>query len=159
VAGLGQHLDQRTGDALLALDRLVGIGIDAECQWRRSMAGTRELGAEQFSGVGLGEQAGFEVEPGGEVEIAVAGPREAVGATVLAATVRIDRLLEPDVWRIVAADDAARGGPSGSPAGSKPPVQPSSSASTSRRAKRPSVLMRAPRPLIDALIGALCAAG
>src|SRR5690606_8399579 len=46
--------------------------------------------------------------PRGEVEVGVAGPREAVHAAVLAAPVRIHRLAEAHVGRLVAADDAAR---------------------------------------------------
>ncbi len=42
-------------------------------------------------------------------EIAVRGPRVAVDAAMLTATVGIDRLLEGDVRAVVAGDDCARG--------------------------------------------------
>src|SRR3546814_2953847 len=53
-------------------------------------------------------QPGLEIQPGRQVEIGVRGPGEAVHATVLATAIRIHRLAEADVGRVVAADDAAR---------------------------------------------------
>src|SRR6185369_12033122 len=41
-------------------------------------------------------------------EIGMGRPRVAVDAAVLAAAIRIDRLRERDVWRLVAGDDRAR---------------------------------------------------
>src|SRR5690606_14289252 len=45
---------------------------------------------------------------GRQVQIAVRGPRIAVDAAVFAASVRVDRLVEGDVGRGVARQDAAR---------------------------------------------------
>ena len=47
--------------------------------------------AQALRGVGLGDDAGFEVEPGRQVQVAVGGPGIAVDAAVLAAPVGIDR--------------------------------------------------------------------
>ena len=52
--------------------------------------------------------AGLEVEAGREAEPAMGGPRVAVDASVLAATVGVDRLLEAQIGRVVARDGAAR---------------------------------------------------
>ena len=52
--------------------------------------------------------AGFEIETGGKVEIAMAGPRITVNAPMFAALVRIDRTIEGHVGRVVVADDFVR---------------------------------------------------
>src|SRR5690606_32425622 len=108
VAELGQHLDQPAGDPVAALDRLVGVGVHAQRDRRAAVARARQLGAQAFGGVGLGEQPGFEVEARRQVHPGVRRARVAVHAAVLAAAVGIDRLLEAQVRRLVAADDAAR---------------------------------------------------
>ena len=69
----------------------------------QTVARLRELGAQQRGGVGLGEELRLEIEARREVEVRVRRPRVAVDAAVLAALVRIDRLRERDVGRIVAA--------------------------------------------------------
>ncbi len=108
MVALGEHLDHGARDLPLALDRLVRVGVGAERDRLAAVAGLRELGAQQRGGVGLREELRLEVEPRREVEIRVRRPRVAVDAAVLAALVRIDRLRERDVRRIVAADDRAR---------------------------------------------------
>src|SRR5690606_2425173 len=105
---LRQHLQQRAADPSLALQRLVGVGVDPQRDRRAAVARLRQLGAQQLGGVGLGEQPGLEVQPRGQVEVGVAGAGEAVDAAVFAAAVGVDRLAEADVGRLVAADDAAR---------------------------------------------------
>ena len=64
VASSGQRLDQRSGDAILTLDRLIGIGVGAEGDRRRPVSGCRQLALQKLSGAFLGEQLGFEIEPG-----------------------------------------------------------------------------------------------
>src|SRR5690606_27120828 len=103
-----QHLQQAAGDALAPLQRLVGVGVRGRRARRAAVARLREFGAQELHAVGLGEQPGLEVQSRGEVEVGVAGPREAAHAAVLAAPVRIHRLAEAHVGRLVAADDAAR---------------------------------------------------
>src|SRR5690606_27805708 len=109
VAELGQHLDQFAGDPVAALDRLVGVGVHAQRDRRAAVALAREFGAQAFGGIGLGEQPGLEVQPRRQVHPRVRRARVAVHAAVLAAAVGIDRLVEAEVGRLVAADDAARG--------------------------------------------------
>ena len=62
---------------------------------------------EKARGVGLVEEPGLEIEPGGQSYVRVARPRVAVDAAVLATPVRIDRQVEADVGRVVAGQDSA----------------------------------------------------
>src|SRR5262249_5994528 len=73
------------------------------------VARRRELVAQQLDRVRLVEDLRLEVSPGRQVEVGVRWPRVAIDAAVLAAAVRIDRLTEADVGRLVARDDRARG--------------------------------------------------
>ena len=108
MAGALQHLDQRPGDAVLALDRLIGIGVGAEGDRRRHVFWRRQLALEELGRALFGEQAGLEIEPGREAHIGVARPRVAIEAAVLAAAVGIDRAVEGNVGRLVAGDDRSR---------------------------------------------------
>ena len=115
----------------------------------QTIARARELGAQQRGGVGLVEDPGLEVDAGREIDVGMARPRVAVDAAVLAAAVGIDRLLEGDVGRVVAGDDAARELGATSVAmesGISSRSQPSSTSSVTLPAKRPAGLMVAPRP-------------
>ncbi len=103
-----KRLDQRARDAILPLDRLIGIGVGPERDGRGGVFGGGEFALEQRRGALLGEQPAFEIEPGRKAHIGVSGPCEAVEAAVLAASVGIDRAVEGDVGRIVARDDALR---------------------------------------------------
>ena len=104
-----QYLDQLSGDAELAFDRLVGIGIDAQRDRLGHVAGLGQLLAQQFGGIGLGEDLRLEIQPRRQVQVGVRRPRETVRATVLAAAIRVHRLLETHVRGSIAADDAACG--------------------------------------------------
>ena len=99
MRALGEHLDHLPGDPPLALDRLVGIGVGAQRDRLAAVARMGQLAAQQFGGIGLGEQPGLEIEAGRQVEVRVRGPRVAVDAAVLAALVGVDRLRERDVGR------------------------------------------------------------
>src|SRR5690606_1047927 len=98
---------QLARDAVVALDGLVGVGIDAQRDRAAAVTGLRQLDPQLLRRVGLGVQAGFEIQARREVQIGVRGAREAVHAAVLAAAVGVDRLAEADVGGLVAADDAA----------------------------------------------------
>ncbi len=104
-----QHLEQRARDLQLALDRLVGVGIDADCNRPTAVTGLAQLVIQQRRRVRLAEQPGLEIEAGRQAEISVRRPGEAVDAAVLAAAVRIDRAVEGQVRRLVVGQDAARG--------------------------------------------------
>ncbi len=53
-----------------------------------------QFGAQHLGDVALGDQLGFEVQAGRQVEVAVRRPREAVDAAVFAATVGVERTVE-----------------------------------------------------------------
>ena len=98
----------RAHDPVAPLDRLIGIGVGADRDDARLVAGRRQFALQQLRRVRLHEQLGFEIEPGRQAEIGVGRPREAIDAAVLAAAIGIDRAVEGDVRRIVAGDDLAR---------------------------------------------------
>src|SRR5690606_36592718 len=90
-----------------SLDRLVRVRHRTDVDRLAAVAGTGELRGEQLRGVGLGEEARFEVQPRRQAEVPVVGPGVAVDAAVLAAAVGIDGEIERNVRRAVARDDAA----------------------------------------------------
>src|SRR5208282_2290302 len=105
MADMAQDLDQRARDAILPLDRLIGIGVSAERDGRRPILGRSKLTLQELGCALLGEQARLEIEPGGEPQIGVGRPRVAIEAAVFAAAVGVDRSVERNVGRLVAGDD------------------------------------------------------
>ena len=104
-----QHFQDAAGDPVLALDRLVGIGVGAHGDHRR--ADSRACAAPASSSraaSGFIEQLGLEIEPRRQPEIGMGRPREAVDAAMLAAAIGVDRAVEGDVRRLVAGDDGLR---------------------------------------------------
>src|SRR4030081_2876006 len=79
------------------LEGLPTVCIDAERNGLALVIALAELGAEQFDCVVLVEKLGLEVETRRQTEIGMGGPREAVHATMTAASVGIDRLLEANI--------------------------------------------------------------
>jgi hypothetical protein len=65
---------------VLALGRLVGIGVGTEVDRLAHIARRGELTVEQLREPGLVEDARLEVEPGAEVPVAVRGTGETVDA-------------------------------------------------------------------------------
>ena len=108
MPGFGKHRDAGARDPPVALDRLIGIGIRPERDRPHRIARPAQFGAEQFGGIRLGEQARFEIQPGGEIEIRMAGTGKAIDAAMFAAPIGVDRTIEADVGRLVARDDGAR---------------------------------------------------
>src|SRR4051812_20949532 len=101
MVGLGQHLDATSRDPPVALDRLIGIGIGAECDWPTDIAALGQLGAEQRRRVGLGEKLALEIKAGRQIVISMSRPRKAVDAAMLAAAIGVDRAIEAHVRRAV----------------------------------------------------------
>ncbi len=93
---------------MLALDRLVGIGVRADGDGAGRIARRAQLPLQQRCRARFHEQLRFEIEPGRKAHIGVRGAREAVDAAVLAAPIGIDRAVEGDIGRIVARDDGLR---------------------------------------------------
>src|SRR5581483_11633629 len=63
--------------------------------------------AQQLRRAVFDHDFGFKIQPGRKAEIFVEWPREAVNAPMLAAAVRINAGLEPDVRAVVIVDDGA----------------------------------------------------
>ncbi len=106
---LSQHLDQLPRQRVFALDWLIRISIDAQRNRAGHIPRPRQLPPQQFRRICFGEQPGFEIQARRQIEIRVRGPCKTVATAMLAAAIRIDRLREPDVRRLIAADNAARG--------------------------------------------------
>jgi hypothetical protein len=157
VPRLAQHFQQPARDAVVALDRLPAVGVDAQRHRRGRVARPGQFLAQALDRIRLGEQPGFEIQPRRQVQVGVRGPREAVHAAVLAAAVGIDGAVEADVGRVlwlmmVRARSSltvvcgARGRSSSSMPYTEP--QPSSSPTRTCVWKRLAGREAAPRPLV-----------
>lgn len=82
MARFEAHFEYLAGDAVIALNRLIWIGVGAQRNRARLILGFVQRGAQQFGGVWLGEQFGLEIEAGREVVIGMGGPRIAIDATI-----------------------------------------------------------------------------
>ena len=92
-----QHFEDAAGDAEAALDGLIGIGVGAERDGARPVAGPGELALEQRGRVFLVEQPSLEIESGRQIKPCVTGAGIAIDASVFTASVGIDGLIEIDV--------------------------------------------------------------
>ena len=108
MAGAVEHLEDAAHDFVAPLDRLIGIGIGADGDHPRLIAGRRQFLGQKLGRLRLHEQLGFEIEPRRQAEIGVRRARKAIDAAVLAAAIGIDRTVEADIGRVVAGDDLAR---------------------------------------------------
>jgi hypothetical protein len=102
---LGEHLDQGARDLQPPLRGLVGVGDGADVQGHRTITGLGQGLPQTLRRVDLADDVGLEIEPRREPQIAVGGAGVAVDAAMLTATVRVDRQIEPDIGRVVAAED------------------------------------------------------
>ena len=109
VPELEEDLEAAAGDLERPLDRLIGVRHPR----KRDDLGRPALGSQrapQESGSAfLHEDLRLEIEPSGEAQILVGGPREAVDAAVLAAPIGVHAGVEAHVWAVVSSDGAARG--------------------------------------------------
>lgn len=78
-----QDFQRLAGQALFALDGLVGIGIDAQGDGLRYVAGLLQLLFEALGQVGLGNQTGLEIDAGRHIPVGMGRTGEAVDAGVL----------------------------------------------------------------------------
>ncbi len=108
VMAFGEQFQCGAGQPPLLLDRLVGIGVAADVDRADHVAGFGQLRAQHLGEIALGAQLRFKIEAGRQVEVAVRRSRKTINAAVFAAAIRVDRLAEGDVRRVVAADHAAR---------------------------------------------------
>jgi hypothetical protein len=88
-----------------ALDRLVTVGDAAHREQLRLPSRRREFLAQQARRVLLDHDARLEIQPGGKSKILVRVPRVTIGATMLAAAIRVDARAEGNVRAVVVSDD------------------------------------------------------
>ena len=139
MAGFQHHLEQAAGQALLALEGLVGVGGAAEDDGRAGVAGAAQRLAQQLLGIRLVEDLRLEIEARRQPEVGMGRPRIAVDATVLAAAIGIDRLAEAEVGRLVAAEDGFRA------------IDQQRGARVRRHFRRPSVILGLPGVRAEAM--------
>src|SRR5262245_53250673 len=108
VAKLPEHLEAGARQSEPALDRLIGVGDAGERNHLRLPGLSRQLLAQQRRGIALDQDLGLEVEARREAEGLVCGARETIGASMLATSIRIEAVLEPHVWALIACEDRAR---------------------------------------------------
>src|SRR5690606_37814524 len=104
MAKAQEDFQRLAGQALLALDRLVGIGVDAQANRLRYVAGLAQLLLQALGQIGLDDQPGLEVDARRHVPVGMAGPGETIDAAMLAAAIGIHRTVEADVRRLVASN-------------------------------------------------------
>ena len=108
MARLQAHFEHLPCDPIAPLDRLVGIGIGPHRDRCGLVAWFGQRCAQQFGGVGLGEQPGFKVQSRRKIVEGMGRARVTIDAAVLAAAIGIDRAVEGDVGRTVEAEDGFR---------------------------------------------------
>jgi hypothetical protein len=140
VLRIHQHLEDGARQAQFTLARLVGIGIDAYRDRGAAVGARGQFAHKLGGGIRLVEQPGFEIEAGREPEPGMCGPREAIGAAVLATAVGIDGTVEADIGRIVVRDHRAAG------------------IDTERGHRRRQRLLEAAPAVVDLLAGRICEA-
>lgn len=108
MVAFGEQFQRGPGQPPAFLDRLIGVGVAADVDRADHIARLGQLPAQDIGEVTFRPQFGFEIETRRQVEIAVRRSRKTIDTAVLATAVRVDRLSEMDIRRIVAADHAAR---------------------------------------------------
>ena len=108
LAKLREHREAAPRELEPPLDGLVAVADRAHRDGHRLPVFFGKLAPEQLGRVFLHHDLRLEIEPRGEAEIFVVRPREAVGAAVLAAAVRIQPGAKRDVRRVVEGNDRLR---------------------------------------------------
>ena len=105
---LRQHLQTGAHDAMLLLDRLVGVRVRPDGNRRDPVGLRRQLPPQNLRRLGSRHQFGLEIQPRREPQIGMGRPREAIDAAMLAAPVRVDRPVERQIGRAVVGDQPPR---------------------------------------------------
>ena len=149
---LAADFDDRARDFPLALDRLIGVGVDADHDLRAFVSRPRQLLAQKLGRVRLREDARLEIDAGREIAVGVRGTGVAINTTMLASRYGLIDCEKPtsgeSLWLMMLfARSTVTCVLSGGSSSCSASVQPSSNASRATFSKRPSGLMPAPRPL------------
>jgi len=78
-----QDLQCLARQPLLALQRLIGVGVHPQGDGLRHVARLAQLGLQPFGEVGLGDQPGLEIDARRKIPVRVRWPRKTVDADVL----------------------------------------------------------------------------
>ena len=148
---LRQHFDDAARDAVLALDRLIRIGVRADRDRRAAVARSRQLLLEQTRGVLLVEEPRLEIQTGRKIQVGVRRRALACDTPVLAAAwglIDWSNEMSGEVLRemIERAGSGCTIVASGGGSSSRLP-HPSSMTSARVDSKRPAGLETAPRPV------------
>src|SRR5262245_1123961 len=96
-------------ELVISFERDVRIGSERKDQHVALPALLHELRAQQLRRANLGDDLSLEIGPRAEAEVLVRGPRETVRAGVRTTAIAIDRIIERNVWAVIAGDDRTRG--------------------------------------------------
>ena len=90
MAELTHHLQHLARDAQFAFGRLIRVSGRTDVEHLRLIPRRHESLTQSMCGVQLGDDLGFKVQAGRQVEVAVRGPGIAIDAAMLAAAVGVD---------------------------------------------------------------------
>src|SRR5579862_7276745 len=97
-----QDFEDLASDPSPTLQWLIRIGVSAYVYWADVVTGVRKLALKKSGGVGLEEEAAFEVETRGQPHVGMRRSGIAINAPVLTTSIRIDRAVETHVRALVA---------------------------------------------------------
>ncbi len=109
MIGARQYFEHLAHHLLLALDRLIGVGIGADCDGFGGIARRRQFALEEAGRVDFCKQPCLEIEARGQAEIGVGGACETIDAAMLATAIGIDRPVEGNIGRLIPGDDCLGG--------------------------------------------------
>src|SRR5207249_389364 len=98
-------LEAAPGKLVGRLERLIAVGVAREGDHVALPARTRELAPEELGGVALDHDLAIEIGASPPAEVLMRGPRIAVGASVQAASIRVDAEAKPHVRALVLGED------------------------------------------------------
>lgn len=107
LSGLCHDFEASAGDLEFGFDGLIAVGHAGHDDGLAGPLGFGEFFAEEIGCVGLGDDACFKVQAGGQAEVFVGGSGVAVDAAMLASAVGIEGPTEADVGRLDVVDDRA----------------------------------------------------
>ena len=102
-----QHRQHRAGQLQRPVYRLIRVGIGAQRNRPRHIAGLAQLPLQNLRHIRLEAQLGFKIQAGGVAKIGVARPGIAINAAMLAATIRVHRPVKAQIRAAVPTDHTA----------------------------------------------------
>jgi hypothetical protein len=103
---IAQHFEHAAGQLMLALDRLIGIGIGAHRQRFTAIGRRRQLLDQQLRCARLIEKPALEIKTRRQAEIGMGWSGKAVNTTMLATSEHIYRSIKWNIRRAISCDDS-----------------------------------------------------